>query len=377
MSGFVVKGWCPDAWRPMVAGDGLLVRVKPRLARLTREQMLGLADAAITCGNGLIDMTRRANLQLRGVADDMWPALLERLKALDLVDADASIEGRRNILVPPTWRQGDDTHRIATELHARLGELPELPGKIGFVVDAGVAPLLSREAGDFRIERSRQGSLALRADGHPAGVAVALGREVDALIALAEWFVESGGGEAGRMARHMTALPAWAVGDLEPTDAAASIALGGQGAGTVYGLPFGRMEAAVLARLAARLPEGMGMRTTPWRLLLLEVPIEMESGGLLVDPTDPLLRVDACPGMPACPQATVETRDLARRLALQVDGRLHVSGCSKSCASAAAATVTLTGHDGLYDLALNARAGSPPLHSGLDRAGVLAHLGAA
>lgn len=377
MSGFIVKGWCPDAWRPMAAGDGLLVRVKPRLARLTREQMLGLADAAIACGNGLIDMTRRANLQLRGVADDTWPALLERLKALDIVDADASMEGRRNILVPPTWRQGDDTHRIAAELQARLSELPELPGKIGFVIDAGPAPLLSSEAGDFRIERSRQGSLVLRADGRPAGVAVALGGEVDALIALARWFVASGGADAGRMIRHMSALPAWAAGDLVAAPAAMPIASDGQRAGTMYGLPFGRMEAAVLARLAAQLPEGTGMRTTPWRLLLLEAPIEMESGSLLVGPADPLLRVDACPGMPACPQATVETRDLARRLAPQVAGRLHVSGCAKSCASAASATVTLTGHNGLYDLALNARAGSLPLHSGLDRAGVLAHFGAA
>ena len=33
MSG-VVRGWCPNAWRPMAAGDGLLVRVRPRLGRL-------------------------------------------------------------------------------------------------------------------------------------------------------------------------------------------------------------------------------------------------------------------------------------------------------------------------------------------------------
>ena len=29
------KGWCPGAWRPMASGDGLLVRVRPRLGRLT------------------------------------------------------------------------------------------------------------------------------------------------------------------------------------------------------------------------------------------------------------------------------------------------------------------------------------------------------
>ena len=62
MSSFAVKGWCPDAWHPMMAGDGLLVRVKPRLGRLTRAQVLGLCDAAVVHGNGLIDMTARARM---------------------------------------------------------------------------------------------------------------------------------------------------------------------------------------------------------------------------------------------------------------------------------------------------------------------------
>ena len=66
----MIRGWCPTAWRPMAAGDGLLVRVRPSLGRLTREQMLGLCDAALAWGNGQIDVTNRANLQIRGVAED-------------------------------------------------------------------------------------------------------------------------------------------------------------------------------------------------------------------------------------------------------------------------------------------------------------------
>jgi len=31
-SGATVRGWCPTAWRPMMVGDGLLVRVRPPLA---------------------------------------------------------------------------------------------------------------------------------------------------------------------------------------------------------------------------------------------------------------------------------------------------------------------------------------------------------
>ncbi|MFX9684524.1 hypothetical protein ABTP08_20920, partial [Acinetobacter baumannii] len=73
----------------MRSGDGLLVRVKPMLGRLTRAQVLGMCDAAVAHGNGLIDVTRRANLQIRGVDEAGWPPLLDTLLALGLVDAEA------------------------------------------------------------------------------------------------------------------------------------------------------------------------------------------------------------------------------------------------------------------------------------------------
>ncbi|BBI51636.1 hypothetical protein HORIV_40570 [Vreelandella olivaria] len=61
-----IKGWCPGAWRPMATGDGLLVRVRPPLGELSRAQLLALCDAAETFGSGLIELTSRANFQLRG-----------------------------------------------------------------------------------------------------------------------------------------------------------------------------------------------------------------------------------------------------------------------------------------------------------------------
>jgi precorrin-3B synthase len=379
MSGFAVKGWCPDAWRPMMAGDGLLVRVKPRMGRLTREQVLGLGEAAMAHGSGLIDLTRRANLQIRGVGEDDRPALLEKLVALDLVDTDPVIESRRNLVIAPDWQAGDDTHRIASELLARLQELPELPGKVGFLVDAGAAPVLSGEAGDFRIERGEHGGLIVRAAGRAAGVAVTRGEEVDCLIALAHWFAASGGTDAGRMARHSADLPRWAGDDCLPARAAVRIVAGPHGLGMAYGAPFGRLEAPVLGELAG-VPGLAAVRTTPWRLLLAEGVAQSErlpGTKLSIDPIDPLLRADACPGAPHCPQATVETRDLARLLAPSLAGRLHVSGCAKGCACPHPADVVLIGRDGLFDLALNASASSPPIRSGLSRCEILAYFGAA
>ena len=138
-----------------------------------------------------------------------------------------------------------------------------------------------------------------------------------------------------------------------------------------YGLPFGRIE----ARFLMQAMQGEAARITPWRVLLLEGAADAPLPGLIADPADPLLHVDACPGAPACPQSTVETRALAQRLAPHIDGRLHVSGCAKGCAHAGAASVTLTGRDGLFDLGFDAPAGAPTSHAGLSPAQILAHFG--
>ncbi|MEJ5976378.1 cobalamin biosynthesis protein CobG [Novosphingobium sp. PS1R-30] len=358
----------------MMAGDGLLVRVKPRLGCLTSDAITELCAAAREHGNGLIDLTRRANFQIRGVTEASWPKLLDRLLDAGLVDAQAEHERARNVLIAPEWREADDSHRLACELLERIGELPELPGKVGFVIDAGVAPVLADEPGDFRLERAADGGIMLRADGRQVGMPVDRGGEVDALIGLAHWFVASGGGRAGRMARHDAPLPPWAAGAARLASPGPHLLPGPWPRGMAYGLAFGRVEVEALLRLA----DGQsGFRVSPWRILLVEgAHVAIEAPDLSTDPAAPLLRVDACSGQPACPQAGVETRALARHLAPHVAGRLHVSGCAKGCARSAPADVMLTGRAGRYDLALDARADAEPLRAGLTAADLLAHFGA-
>jgi precorrin-3B synthase len=349
MSGFAVRGWCPDAWRPMAAGDGLLLRVRLLLGRMTQAQMLMLCDVAERFGNGAIDLTARANLQLRGLTEAGWRDAVDALVAAGLVDADPVRERRRAILVAPDWRDGDDTHRIATELAARLDELPELPGKSGFVIDAGEAPILSDDPGDFRIARGEDGRLMLNA----AGIAPEAGREVDALIAMARRLPEG-------------------VKKAEPPVASRTpLSPGPHALGRALAAPFGRVTAADLRAVAVR---AVAMRMTPWRIALFE-GLAAGGAGWIDDPAAPLLRIDACVGAPECPQGTVATRALAARLVPGIAGRLHVSGCAKGCARGRAADVVLTGRDGRFDLAFAARAGAPPVASGLDAAMILSRFG--
>ena len=245
-----VKGWCPGAYRPMMSGDGLVVRVRPRLARLDRDQVLGLCAVAQEFGNGVLDLTNRANLQIRGVREEDHEAVLEALNALGLLDADPAFEGRRNILMTPFWRAGNVSQDLASELMSRLGELPELPAKFGFAIDTAPVPLLRNDPADIRLERLADGQIILLADGAGTGRVVDQDAAIDAVIELARWFAASTRTGVRRMHRllDLIDLPSAYLGTA-PAPVAAHPDPGPLADGYFLGAPFGQMDAAALTQL--------------------------------------------------------------------------------------------------------------------------------
>jgi precorrin-3B synthase len=140
---------------------------------------------------------------------------------------------------------------------------------------------------------------------------------------------------------------------------------GGRRLGPVEGFTgvaaaFGRLEASqlhALVDLAARAGASK-ICLSPWRAMYVDALFDLPQGlGLIVDESDPLLRIDACPGKPACRSATVDTRGTARQLAASgFSGTLHVSGCAKGCARPTAADLTLVGEGGRYGVVHNGTA---------------------
>jgi len=361
MSTFEIKGWCPSALRPMLSGDGLVVRLRPRGGRLSSAQAAGIAELSARHGNGLIDLTSRANLQIRGVRKESHEPLIEGLDRFELVDAELDAETRRNILVSPFWNEGDDIRSLATELEQALARRSlGLPEKFGFAVDCGERRVLAQAPADIRIERGSDGGLIVRADGALCGRTVARDETIDAVLSLAEWFVASGGakGGRGRMAAYLATVnvPDALAGQSRPASMTASSEPGVYEGGALVGFAFGQLQSATLDYLAALAP---GLRMTPWRMILLEGMREMPAhDGLVTRAHDPMLRVIACTGAPGCPEARAETRALAASLAPHLPGNvtLHVSGCAKGCAHPGPSEVTLVGAADGYDLV---RHGSP------------------
>lgn len=380
MSGFVVKGWCPSVLKPMLSGDGLVVRIRPRAGRLTSAQALGIAELSTRYGNDLIDVTGRANLHIRGVRDRDQDAIASALDRIGLVETDAQLEAERNILVAPFWRDGDDTQLLGAELERELAAGPlGLPQKFGFAVDCGAMRVLAQAPADIRIERGARGGLIVRADGAAEGRAVAREQAVPTAIALAKWFVASGGANDGRrLSAHIASgvkLPRALDGAAKPAPATASPSPGVNASGALVGLAFGQLQSESLAYLAGL---GPGLRLTPWRMILIEGFGEMpRRDGLVTRADDPLLRVTACTGAPGCPGAHAETRKLAAALAphIPADARLHVSGCVKGCAHPKPSHITLVGTPKGFDLVRDGSARDVPDLRGLDPAKILAHVG--
>ena len=361
----------------MLSGDGLLVRVRPHAGRLTPGQAAGIAALADRYGNGVLDLTTRANVQLRGVSPASHPALMNGLLDLGLVDTSPEVEARRNIVVTPFWNADDGTLQLATALSDALAlpDAPALPGKFGFAVDAGQQAFLRTASADIRIERGSYG-YAVRAEGFESGATVAAHEAVPVAMELARWFLTNGGGTAGRgrmatLAPHHV-LPARFQSTAVFPAAAAAPQLGAAVQGWLVGAEFGQLQAATLAALST-----LGaLRMTPWHMLLVEGATRApDLPGLITQADDPRLRVVACTGAPGCLQAAAATRPLARALAPHVPiGRLlHVSGCAKGCAHPRAA-LTLVGTPAGFDLVRNGTASSLPDLLALRPETIISHL---
>jgi precorrin-3B synthase len=373
----------------MQSGDGLIVRLRLSVDGLRSAQLRVLAQLARQYGNGQLEVTRRANIQLRGVESATLPELRAQLLQRSLGAATAQAERAPALLVHPL--AGIDPRcaglpALARELECTLLDFDRaasLPAKLAIVLDlAGEGAALSQLRADVRIEvgaddAARCHLSADAADGARLGLGVCvpgdLAERVQRLLgALADYNDRRGDAQArmseifaadGGATHAAQSTPAQRGDDVvlmqAPTRRLPPSSLIGfhAAARNWFGLavPFGSADASLwlaIAELAEQYGDGE-IRITPSRsLLLLGVQSEdvarlaAAAGqlGLLVEPGDPLLRVVACVGAPGCSAAQGETRALARTLGRQLPAglsSLHVSGCAKSCASSGPADVTL------------------------------------
>lgn len=379
------RGWCPGTLRPMLTGDGLLVRLHPPRNTLAPDQLAYIAELARRHGNGQIEISGRGNLQLRGIREKAHPALVDDLLAAGLVDEVEGDGPSRLVLTSPlAGRAADellDAAALAEAVERAGRSVVGLTAKFSIVVDGGGALALDGFAADLRLRAISANKVAfgLRNELWFGPVALA---EVPPLSArLLDGFANLSRRSSGRVRRMRDLTPdelsALATSSgLRPMSAPATrpkplpvglVAERDNRVAVLAGLPFGRTDAAGLQRLGelARDASIHEIRVSPWRGLAFCCPSAHTASalqealgkeGLVINADDPRLSISVCTGSPACARgeapALADAAVLSDATApLLADGlSLHVSGCAKSCAHPGSAGLTLVGRDGRYDV---------------------------
>ena len=381
----VRRGTCPGLADPLPTGDGLLARLA--LARpIPLDAFAKLCVAARTHGNGIIEITSRGSLQVRGLTPKSAPNFSAAVAALDLADA----AGGRVLAGPLTGldpREIFDVTAVADRLRdflAESGLATTLAPKVSVVVDGGGGLPLDAVPCDVRLRAQRQrGAIRFQVTIADESANTAMfgtpEQAIEAVTELVRAIAAQGPMARARdLPRPARVARQYQGGDGSPRSRTQPIGTHPLRDGTValgIGLPFGHTDDETLQSLieATQRAGAVSVRPAPGRVLLLigvppaQVPglvAKAERLGFITNPTDPRRRVVACAGAPACAAAEIPTRALAPAIAAAAClgmQTIHVSGCAKGCAHPEAADVTIVGIGGRCGIVPSGRAQETPV----------------
>jgi len=385
------RGACPGISAPMVTGDGLLVRLRPSVP-ISLDAFTAFCEASQTHGNGIVEVTQRGSLQVRGLSPASAPAFARTAMALGLEG-----EGAPVILTSPLLGLEAQEPALLTGLIAALPrdlasrtELASLGPKVSLLIDGRGALHMDGVPGDLRLRLGTASRLHLSI-AENAAASMSLGwvephRAAEAVLHVLARIAARGPRARARDFANgpdLHALRAPIAGLLTqeppppPRPAAQPVAVHRLNNGQValgVALAFGYSDARSLKRLAhaAALCGAASIRPAPGRALLMiglspatadGLAAAAATEGFIIRPGDPRRFVVACAGAPACGSGLLVTRSLAPEIAMAakpfLDGAnlIHLSGCAKGCAHPGVAALTLVGPDRVV---VQGRAGDTP-----------------
>jgi precorrin-3B synthase len=373
------RGACPGISDPMATGDGLLARLSPP-APIPLDAFVELCGASREHGNGIVEVTQRGSLQVRGLSPATAPIFARTALALGL-GTEAGPPLLTSSLLGLDGREPIGFLTLAATLRMELANrtgFASIGPKVSVLIDAGGDLHLDHVPADLRLRMNNDARLHVSIAGN-AAAATSLGwievhQAVKVVVHVLTAIANRGGDARARDFANRAGVYALrasleAVFTDEPPPPPRSpaepvgthrlntgqLALG-------VALPFGYIESDVLKRfaLAAARCGAASIRPVPGRTLLIigldtaaadELAAEAMVEKLIVRSDDPRRHVVACAGAPACGSALLATRQWAPQIADAAKGLLdgsmtiHVSGCTKGCAHPEAAALTFVGPD--------------------------------
>lgn len=364
-----------------------------------------VADITEECGGGYVDVTTRANLQIRMIPADKAAEVVMRLGDIGLLPRGTGADNIRNITASPTvgidCNEWVDTRPIVRALHHHIlnsRDLFGLPRKFNISLDGGGSIGVLEETNDIALSVVRVGDefrfrLGLGGiTGHhdlatASDVALLPGEVVKTCNAILRVFLAHGDRTDRKKARLKYLLDKWGharfleeveavLGAKLPrfdvaamqrppaTDRLAHVGVHAQRQEGLHYLgvvvPAARISADQLrglADLAQRQGNGE-LRLTVWQNLLVpgvaEVPPALDALariGFTTDASSLRAGLVACTGSVGCKFAAADTKGdgqrilafLEERIALDVPLNIHLTGCHHSCAQHYIADIGLLG----------------------------------
>ena len=381
------RGICPGLWHPLPTGDGLLARILP-IDTIALEPFAALCVLARRYGNGIVEITARGSIQVRGLSAHSASQFAGEIAALGIA-AEDGIPILCNPLAGLDAAEIFDAAGLAAALRRAVTRRPlvgRLDPKVSVVIDGGAPLNLARVPADIRVRaQSCHCATVLR---------LAVGGDDRNAFDLGLIGVNDGVEAVSRLllvlaehrARARDMIAAHELADFEdalafarrgsvaqrdregsaPRQCSDAIGFHALRDGTFacgIGLAFGHAEASTLEKLAnaAGATGARGLRTAPNRSLLA-IGLTKEAAsyflaaaanlGFVTRADDPRRQVVACAGAPLCASAYIAARTIAPDIAAAAAPSLsdaltiHVSGCAKGCAHPGAAPLTVVGTPG-------------------------------
>lgn len=387
------------------AQDAFMCRLRIPGGILTAHQAREVAAIAEECGGGFIDITTRANLQIRMIPAAKGAEVVMRLGEIGLLPRGTGADNIRNITASPTVgidpREWVDTRPIVRALHHHIlntRDLFGLPRKFNISLDGGGSIAVLEETNDIALSAVRvNGEHRFRLGlggitGHqdiatPSDVAVLPGEVVKLCDAILRVFIAHGDRTDRKKARLKYLLDAWgharflaevetqlgaplprfdiAAMERPPApDRLAHVGVHRQRQEGMHWLgvvvPAARLSAEQLRGLAgvAERSGNAELRLTVWQNLLIphvqDVPAAQEALaalGLSTEANAIRAGLVACTGSAGCKFAAADTKRngleiasfLEERITLDAPLNIHLTGCHHSCAQHFIADIGLLG----------------------------------
>lgn len=378
---------CPGLFYPTFAQDGRLIRVRTPGGRLSALQARALVKLLQPLGDPALQVTNRANLQIRGLPAVLPQELLTGLQAVGLAAVNPRVDHLRNIMASPTAGIDRDLIwdtvpmvRALDHYFSSHEELSPLSAKFSVGLDGGEGVAIAPH-NDILVRPSQSDCVDLILAGAP-GVGIRVEREncIAAIAAISKIYLAASLASVGKRKLRLKQLMAQ-IGMAELCDRAglkrvevneysqpltfAPVGVYPQRQIDLFyvgvALPLGRLEGwqlQGLAELVERFGDGT-LRLTPWQNIILpnipgamvaSVEKAIASLNLHCSPQHPYRALIACAGK-TCASSLTDTQADALALASYLESHIileqpvtiHFSGCEKSCAYHGESDLTLVG----------------------------------